>query len=345
MRRFILLFVLIMLTITCYVAALSARRDVADRNDRPQWLTNPQSRYPQGMYLVAIGEGDNRSRAEADAASNIARIFETRVETEQLVRERYAEIVSEQDFTYETFTEIDRRVNLSATQTLYNIQYAESYTDERGRVYVLAYIDRHRTADIYMDMIANHNRTIVSFLNRAADSDNNLHRFAYKSAASVISSTNETLLDQLQIIAPDYKAMIQLDYDHNELLLETRKLANNLRFRIELENDQNNRIHSMLAGLLTGHGFVVDDNGEIIIKGDVMIEDIDLPRQEKFVRWHLNLRMQDQSGSNVLTHSQRGREGHLSQSEAVARAYRAMDNEITKDFNRKLFSFFDNLVK
>lgn len=335
--------IVLLLSLCCCVSALSARRRAADNT--PQWLTNPHARYPEAMYLVAIGEGDSRRRAEADAAANLAGIFETRVESEELYNERYKEIVSGHSAQAELITDIDRSVSLTAAQTLYNIQYADSYTDNMGRVFVLAYIDRHRTADIYMDMISRHNEQIKLFLDRAASSDNVLHSYAYRSGATVISTTNEVLLRQLQVIAPDYRAMLQLDYDHNELLMDTRNSAQNLRFSIVINNDRDRKLHSIFADWLTGQGFIVDEEGEITITGEVNIEDVDLQRQEKFVRWHLSIEMRDHKNQNVISHSQRGREGHINRSEAIARAFRAMEREIRQEFNRKFYSYFDNLVK
>lgn len=345
MKRIITLTLIYFITVTCILSALSSRKDPTDKNSKPQWLSNPQSQYPEQLYLVAIGEGDNRGRAEADAAANLAKIFETRVQSEELLQERYREIVSDQSYQAQTESDIDKTISLTADQTLYNIQYAESYTDNLGRVYVLGYIDRHRTADIYMDMIDRHNQGVLFYNNRAAETDQILTKYAYKSAASVISTANETLLEQFKIIAPDYKEMIKLDYDHNTLLYETRSLAQNLRFKISLDNDKDGRLYSVLADMLTNNGFTVTNDGDIAIDGVILLEEVDLQRTEKFMRWHLALHMKDPQGQTLITHSERGREGHINQTEAVARAYRTMEREIRQQFNRKLFAYFDNLVK
>jgi|SRR5690554_658951 len=338
------LMLLLLFVTTCCVSALSARRNNND-NNRPEWLNNPQTRYPEGMYLVAIGVGDSRGQAESAAAANLAQIFETRVEAEQLVQERYRELVSEDSQESEMITDIDRSVSTTASQTLYNIQYADSYTDNLGRVHVLAYIDRHKTADIYMDKIESHNEKIKLLLEQADSSDSPLQRYSYTSAALVISTANENLLDQLQIIAPDYKAMIQLDYNHNEIQLTARNLANNLEFKITLDNDRNRRIETVLADILNNQGFVVTDRADIEIAGEIQLEEVDLQRPEKFVRWHLSLNMKDAEGLGIVSHSQRGREGHINHDEAIARAFRSMEREIQLEFTRKLFSYFDNLVK
>ncbi len=336
--------IIILLILFCcyYTYSLSARRS---RGSEPEWLTNPQSRYPETQFIVAIGEGDSRNRAEANAASNLARIFETRVETEELFSERYEEIISGDTFDAVTTSDIDRSITLSSDQTLYNIQFAESYTNNMGRVYVLAYLDRLRTADIYLDMINRHAEQVNYLRNRYAEVTNNLHQYAYISAASVMSTANEVLIDQLNIIAGHLLDMLNLGYDHNDIILQARNTARQLTFSIDISNDRENQINSVIADMLTEQGFIVSNSGSIPITAEILIEDVDLQRPEKFVRWHLTLNVYDPQGANILTHSQRGREGHVTHSEAVARAFRAMEREVHREFYSKLFNYFDNLVK
>ena len=336
---------LILITIaTVYcVYPLSARRG-SSRNEKPEWLVNPQSHYPETQYLVAIGEGDSRRRAEANASNNLARIFETKVQAEELFTERYQEIVSGDSFEASIAAEIHSSINLSTDQTLYNIQYADSYTDNMGRVYVLAYIHRLRTAYIYLDMINKHADQINQLLQKFAETENNLLRYAYLSSASVISTANEVLLEQLNIIAGHYTDMLDLTYNHSELKLKTRDTASQLSFKINIENDIDNKIKSVLSDMLTEEGFAVSDNGDIPLSGEIMIEDVELPRPENFVRWNLTLNLSNTYGSNIVTHSQRGREGHVTRSEAIARAFRAIEREIRSEFKGKLFNHFDTLA-
>jgi hypothetical protein len=342
MKKNIIMSLVLILATVCCVSALSARRST---DTSPEWLANPQARYPQQMYITAIGEGDNRSRAEANAASNLARIFEVEVETTELFTERYQEIVSEEDFSATTETDIDRSVALTASQKLYNIQFADSHTDNLGKVYVLAYIDRHKTGDIYVEMINDHAARITGLISRAEHADSSLQKYAFLSKASVLSSANELLLSQLQIIAPDYRNFIELGYRHQDLVIQTRESAQNLNFNIDVANDNAGKIHSVIADMLTGIGFTLTENGEILVNGEITLETVDLGRKESFVRWHLTLNMFDAGGNIVVTHAQRGREGHINESEAVARAFMIMEKEVRNEFKVKLFSYFDNLVE
>ena len=341
MRKFMFAIMLVLISV-CSVSALSARR-AQTGTQKPEWLTNPQSRYPQGLYLTAIGEGSNRGRAEADATANLARVFEVKVETDEFFSERYQEIATADKFQAATTTDIDRSISMSASQTLYNIQFGESYSDNMGKVFVLAYIDRHKTGDIYVEMINNHATRVNDYIKRAEVIESPIHKYAYLSKATVISSANELLLAQLSVISPDYRHFIDLGYNHHELSLKARESAQAIHYRIEIGDDDNGRMFSVVAEMLTDMGFTVSDNGQIKVQGQIDIEPIDLGRPEHFVRWHLSLNILDLGGNRVVSHAQNGREGHINPTEAAARAFRTMEREVRQGFKGKLFSYFDNL--
>lgn len=330
--------IIMIFTVSLLITNVSARRG----RNAPDWLDNPQSSYPESEYIVAIGSGVSRSAAEANAAGNISRIFQTVIQTEELFQERYQEIISGDSFSSETTSDINREILLSSSQTLFNLQYADSYTDNQGVVYVLAYIDRAVTTEIYLEMINSHIERVVFYLNRHKQSDEVLQKFAYIGAAAVISAANQVLIEQLRIIAPHHQ--VRLSYNHDEILELGREAARAIPFSVTVKNDRDQRIETLLSEMVTSRGFVVADTGPISIRGEVVIEDLELPRPEKFVRWQIILNVLDPSGSNVVSHSQRGREGHITQSEAVARAFRAMEREINNDFSKKLFKYFDTLI-
>ena len=148
MKKVLLVSILLTLLLSCAVQAKSKRKNI-----KPEWLTNPKSLYPEQMYLTAIGEGDSRTDAEQNAAGNIAKIFESVVKTDETIRQRYQELITENDINYNDMTDIQKNVNIKSKQTLYNLQFGESFTDNIGKVHVLAYLNRTLTADIYEEKI------------------------------------------------------------------------------------------------------------------------------------------------------------------------------------------------
>ncbi len=54
--------------------------------------------------------------------------------------------------------------------------------------------------------------------------------------------------------------------------------------------------------------------------------------------------MQANNGDVIAALAKNGREGHTSKSEAAARIYRKLSNELKADFKRKINNYFDSLV-
>ncbi|MCK4312950.1 MAG: LPP20 family lipoprotein, partial [Candidatus Cloacimonetes bacterium] len=217
----------------------------------PAWLENPKAVYSEQMYLSAIGEGDSRREAENIAAGNLSKIFESKVKTDETVVQRYMELTKGDEFTYEDQTDVTKSVNIQSEQTLFNIQFAESYTNEMGRVFVLAYLNRMKTAEIYGEKINKNTESVTYFTKLCDGSDDPMMKYAAMSAASAVGMSNEVLLEQLGIIFPTSKEMLEINYNYNDLMKKTAEVAKQLSFKIDIKNDTENKISILVEELLT----------------------------------------------------------------------------------------------
>ncbi len=316
----------------------------AKKSKPPKWLDNPKSIYPENMYLSALGEADSRAMAENMAAANLARIFESNVKTDQSYTQRYMELTKDGRTSYEDQSETMKNVNISADQTLINIEFGESYTDKMGRVHVIVYLNRLKTADIYEERIRDNAQKINYFRKLADESFDILLDYAAMSAAAAFSTHNQILLDQLGIISPISKEMLELDYNHTEIVKQSSEIARQIGFKVNIRNDEDNKISILVEELMNDLGFVISNEPLLRADGLVLFEETDLQRQEKFVRYELQLQVIDPVGNTILTLDEKGREGHISYSEAKARAVRSVEKEIKNNLKQKMISYFDNMV-
>ncbi|MFO7896740.1 MAG: LPP20 family lipoprotein [Candidatus Cloacimonadales bacterium] len=338
---------LIIIAITIFSCAVVSEAEAKrGKNEKPKWVDNPASAYPEAYYLSAIGEGDTRSYAENMAAANISRIFESQVKADQSVSNRYSEIADATGVSSSETTDIATNVNISSDQTLLNLKFGESYTDELGTVYVIAYIDRMKTATIYENRIAEANAKIVEFIKQGENIKSRTHSYAYLSAAKLFHDQLDVMLQQLDIISANSRSMIELDYDANALQKKLNQVAEEVTFSIDLTNDEAGKIESVLQQLLTSMGFRLSDNGLLKVQGSVDFSETDLGRDDYvFVRYDLQLKIIDDRGNIVAALSEKGREGQNSFAEAKARCVLKLQNKIEKNLQRKVVQFFDNLVK
>lgn len=343
MKRIILVFLAIMIFACASVADAEAK---GKKSKQPKWLDNPQEVYPEGYYLSAIGEGDSRSYAEEMAAGNISRIFEAKVKADQTVSNRYNEIVNAKGVNSTETTDINTNVNITSEQTLLNLKFGESYTDKMGKVYVIAYIDRMKTAGIYETRIAEASQKIVEFLKNGDNSKNQILSYAFYNGAQLFNEQVNVMLQQLDIISSSTRGMIELGYEPNMLNEKVRQASENISFSINLENDKDDKIKIVLQEMFTNMGFKLNDNGLLKVEGSVAYEETDLKRNDYvFVRYDLKLKIIDDRSEVVAALTEKGREGHTSFTEAESRCVRKLQTKIDKKLQKKVIQYFDNLVK
>lgn len=338
MRKTILLLVAI-LTVSCAVHA--GRGD----SGRPGWLSDSKSLYPDNMYLSAIGEGDTRRQAEADAAAALARIFETRVETQSTFNEHYYELVAGDQADATTTTEQEQNVSLTSAQTLLNVQYGESYTDERGRVHIIGYIDRLRTGQVYEQKISKEATQVRGFLRKGRQSGDPLDAYAYLSAALAVAQHNDVMMDQLAIISPSMHEFIDLGYTLDVIISEQRATGQQIGMDVRVTGDDSGKIETALREQLSAQGFALRKNGLLKVIADVQWEDVDLNKPNQvFVRWHLKVNVERNSGESLVSIYEKQREGSVNRDQAMTVGYREMEKKLNRVFMPQLMDYMAGLV-
>jgi hypothetical protein len=341
MMRKITIIVLTLLLMACAAQAKKKKKD-----GPPAWLDNPQAVYNQHQYLSALGEGDSRSQAENMAAANLAKIFEQTVTSDETFMERYNELTKGNNTSMTHQNELTTNVNVQAGQTLMNIQYGESYTDNLGRTHVIAFLDRLKTGELYEQRINENTAQVRYFYNQSTSSQDAIERYAAMNAAATYVVANEVLLKQLDIISPTTKEFVELGYNAPEIKQQAAELARGISFSVNLAGDDEGKMGIIIKELMTDYGFVIADAGILATTGSITMEETDLNRDNLvFVRYDLQLLLKDASGITIVAYNDNGREGHTSFPEAKARAYKYLGKEIRKEFKKKLDAYFTGYMQ
>ena len=338
-ERRVSLFCTLALTLSLAVPPASAQHET------PSWVSNPREKYPDSDYLVAVGSGDTRRDAEEAAASSLSMIFESAIKAENTLVERYKELSSAAGESLEKQSESGKNITISSNQTLYNIQYGEGYTDEKGTTYVVAYLERSPTAEIYKTKIGVNAGQIRYYLDRSGSSPTVPLKYAYLNAAAVIGKINRSLRDQLVIILPGENEKLALGYDDNALMTAWAAMTKKVVFSVAVGGEAGGKVADFIKKSLSAQGFVVGGDPVFSLKGESSIENVYLQSPQKFVRWTYTLQLSGEAGETLATLTENGREGHVTQEEARARAYRTMGEKIGLSLPRELARYFDGLVK
>ncbi len=314
---------------------------------RPAWVDNPSAVYPEREYLAARGAGDTRQAAEDNASANLAKVFKSEITVDQTTRERYSALTKMDGTMDETLqTDMDQIVKVLAGETLFNVKFSQTYTDEMGRVHVLAYLNRRETAKIYEEKITANFEQIQALTGEAEETDDPVTRYACLNAAYAVSRINQAMLDQLNFIHPTTYTMLTSfseELDHNTLAKKLSETAKSLTFSINISGDDG-RVASMTAETVSGMGFpLVDQNGVVQIKGLIRYEDVDLKRDNiEFIGWNLELKVTGPDGAVFVQIDEKGREGGVSKEAAKRIALREIGKNVGKRLEKQLTEYFDS---
>ena len=307
----------------------------------PGWVANPKSAYPESQYLATVGEGDTRRAAENAAAANLARIFEAHIESD----ERLIDQSRETGKGFERTTNFTADINILSTQTLYNIQHAEAWQDGKGRVYAVAYLDRRETAAIYRDKIDEQSTRVHFLLAQAEQADDLLKKYATLRAANRRAAEAKYLLRQLKVIHPRSVPGATPNYAENKIRKALAETAKQIRVQIEVKGDDNRHITTVLEDQVTRYGFVVGTPAVLEIVGNVSVDDTGQRTADLvFVRYTLALQVKETDGTTLISLNEKGREGHVSLSEARIRSFRTLETAIKSTGNTRLDAYFDTLI-
>ena len=110
--------ILFPLTFLCLFAS-----PVFSKPSEPEWFKNWRTLYPETDYIAQRGRGDTEEQSKTDALAQIARYFQTNVNTNLTTS---LQSVTSGDFVSET-TSIQDEVSVMSDVELFALEYTQGY--------------------------------------------------------------------------------------------------------------------------------------------------------------------------------------------------------------------------
>jgi len=336
MKKIVLLFVLIFMS--CAPSMVTAKK-----NKIPDWIMNPQTKYKDSYYLSAVGSGDTKKSAEKDAYSNLSKIFQAEIKSDETLVQKFEETTVGDKTSLSAEEKMRNLTQIQSEQTLKNVKVGDSFFDPNsGEYYVIVYLNRSETEDIYHNEIFQNTQKIDQYYAQFETGSSKLDKLKYLSEAIDFAEQNEILNAQLRIISPS-NAGVELKQPLEKLVAERNTFARSIHVIVEGSGEYKEYLDDYLTEVFNDFGFSVYDSPkdadyiDFHIESSLSISQIDLDRDEEFVRWELSITIIDKiSNAEAVVYTKSDREGHLNLTEAENRALRSVKKVIQKDF----FKFF-----
>jgi hypothetical protein len=309
---------------------------------KPGWVDGRSSEYPPAQYLTGVGQADSRSGAEDQAYAAVARIFKAEVAAQAKDWESYLVVENRGISNAERRLTIDSVTNVSTDKVLENVSIMDAWYDPTKRVHhALAVMNRSQAEASMMDKVLTLDRTIDADIAEARQATDKLTKVRALRRAGRNVILREAYNTDLRVIRLSGQGTPSA-YQVNELSSELEQfLAKNLVLAVQVSGDHAEPAQRALVEGLVREGLHVttkkDSEGvgspELIVRGTVRLFPVEVGDPHfKYVRWCSDLEVVELATQRVVGAVARGgKEGHLTEREATAKALRVIQQEFSSD--------------
>lgn len=314
---------------------------------KPGWVEGRSMEYPSTQYLTGVGQADTRSNAEDQAYAAVARIFKAEVAAQAQDWESYWVVENRGVSNAERRLTIDHVTKVSTDKVLENVRIADAWYDSDRRLhYALGVMNRSQAEAALMEKISALDHAIDADVAESRQATDKLAKVRALRRAGRNLVMREAYNTDLRVIRLSGQGLPSA-YQVSELSGELEQfLATNLVLAVQVSGDHAEPVGRALSEGLIREGLHVttktereeDGSPELIVRGTVRLFPIETRDPNfKYVRWCSDFEVVEPGTRRVVGATARGgREGHLTEREATAKALRVMQQELSSDVARAI---------
>ena len=314
---------------------------------KPGWIDGAGGAYPTAQYLTGVGQADNRNGASDQAYAAVARIFKAEVAAQAKDWESYLLVETRGASNTERRLTLDTVTKVSTDKVLESVSILETWYDSsKGLHYALAVMNRGQAEASLMERMATLDRTVEADVTDARQTADKLAKIRNLRRAARNLVLREAYNADLRVIRPSGQGIAPA-YRVNELTNELDLfLSANLVLAVQVAGDHAEPIQRALTEGLIREGLhvttaAVSGDGaapELLVRGTARLWPIDVhDPQFKYVRWCSDFEVVEVATQRVVgAVSRGGKEGHLTEREATAKALRVIQQEFSSDLAKAI---------
>jgi len=322
--------------------------------------------------LTGVGEADSRSGAEAEALAALARIFQVRIETQTAQWQKYLQVESNGRSRIEQNQSIALLTKASTDRVIEGAEIVE-VAQQKSRYYALAVIDRSQAKNRLTEQIQQLDADVAQAVDLARAGSVKLIRIRnYKNAIKMLM-LREALNTDLTIVNPvgegvppristgdavqefvawlDKDFLIHVQMTGRESVVIQKAvidalIENHLPHPFPLPVGEGGRRPGEGRGEGMGEGRSEKVPPDLIVTGEVAFTPIRLSQPFQYVRWCVDLVVHETEQDRIIgVAALSGREGHLSNTEAEARAMQSLLPKVTEAIGGIIARYFSDEFK
>lgn len=234
----------------------------------PKWITDLEKVYPSEKYIRAIGEAGSETAAKKAAVSAVAEYFNQEISTQTFV----AQSIHKDDSDYQEKADIAQKIVSSSGASLFALEYTSSFYDKRSQKYfVCAYLERSTAWKIISQKV---DVAMAAYKETVRDVESQTEPLAkiimLNKAEKIFEDFVELYKTALVIYPTKCDGLTTFAKKASANLAQLDLLKNQSAITITTRGDNQNRIQTKLASILTSNGLLVaSQNGSYTLSANI----------------------------------------------------------------------------
>lgn len=320
----------------------------AAKNRIPEWITLPTSVYPSEKYMNGTGSGINRETAELDAVRNLSSVFGQTVKSNNVASKKMEQALSDGKVSFSSTENLQQNITSQIeAENLIGIEIAEYfYNKSEKKWYAIAILERKKAAGIYQDYIEKNDMAIRQAIKESEKNPGTFYGYSEICFATEIATENDKLVKNLTVI--DFEKGNEISgkvVSLQKMQLAKKRFAEDITIFVKILGDKDNKIKSAFQDIFSKYGFKTSSSKKekYILEGKYSSE-ISRKGKISYCVYTLDLDFSDDLQlESLFAINLKGREGSISESDAINRTYRVLEKDIENQFSKNFDSYINNL--
>lgn len=313
----------------------------------PTWVTNRDEVYPTAQYLTALETGKNRKEAELNALEALAAIFNRNIQAETKtaisIQEKNSNTAAQPEKTKTLHKDI------AVSTKLDNFVGAEikEWKDSDGTYYMLAVLNKAKTASLYIDMIRKNNAAITELTGISDTEKYSLTGYCRYSAARLKATENEVFISRLVFLNAGAASLASNDaVSAASLDIACTDIAKQIPIAVSIAGDTSGNLKAAFGHVFSERGFnaASAQTGRYRLNAALTInEPVPQGTNKIMLRYTFEASLQDTAtGEIIVPYAVNGRQIHFNQAAAEAKVYTALEKKIKTEFAKQFKAYLGN---
>lgn len=322
---------------SCFIVVLFGVCLAVNAQNKPEWVDNPSTVYPQRLYVCAVGYGAGRQAAESNATGSLTASFKQSVTSRISITDTEREVNGRSV----SGSSMSQSIEASAAlDTLIGAEIKAVWNDTgNGLWYAAAVMDKAKCRELYAAELDKTAREIESLIDLSGGvTFESIARC--KRARELAGSADVYALVLSMLDGPSRQDEVSHLVSQADTALNAAKA---IPVDLRVTGDVNGRVKAAFAGIFTAEGFKTGNrNSRYALEATLVTAPA--PKTAYFnTRYTVDAVLKDtQTGVELFTYNAANRESHpASQEDADNRVIIGVQRKITAEFPAVLRGYLD----